>query len=108
MISPHGTEHPHGTHDIPHGTEHLPRYCTHIIQGDSDTICKICGNGSIKYIYFCIQSSDMKTSFLRNAVSGTSVSMCTYNLPALKSSFFSVFQLGKMSNVCDRFDYCIS
>ena len=33
MISPHGTEHPHGTqniphiyHDIPHGTEHPPRY----------------------------------------------------------------------------------
>ena len=23
------------THDIPHGTEHPPRYCTHIIQGDS-------------------------------------------------------------------------
>ena len=47
MISPHGTEHPHGTQDIPHGThdiptvlntphgtEHLPRYCTHIIQGE--------------------------------------------------------------------------
>ena len=33
MVSPHGTEHPHGTHDIPHvhhgtphGTEHPPRY----------------------------------------------------------------------------------
>ena len=33
MISPHGTEHPHGTqdiphgtHDIPHGTEHPQRY----------------------------------------------------------------------------------
>ena len=32
-FSPHGTEHPHGTHDIPHmhhdiphGTEHPPRY----------------------------------------------------------------------------------
>ena len=60
MISPHGTEHlhgtqdiPHGTHDTPHGTEHPPwywapptvlstphgtehppRYCTHIIQGE--------------------------------------------------------------------------
>ena len=33
MVSPHGTEHPHGTHDIPHvhhdiphGTEHPPGY----------------------------------------------------------------------------------
>ena len=40
---PHGTHDiPHGTHDIPHGTEHPhntehpPRYCTHIIQGDSN------------------------------------------------------------------------
>ena len=24
--SPHGTEHPHGTHDIPHRTEHPPQY----------------------------------------------------------------------------------
>ena len=31
---PHGTQDiPHGTHDIPHGTEHPPRYYTHIIQG---------------------------------------------------------------------------
>ena len=36
MISPHSTEHPHGTqdnphgtHDIPHGTEHPPRYSTY-------------------------------------------------------------------------------
>ena len=40
MISPHGTEHshgtqdiPHGTHDISHGTEH-PHGTAHIIQGD--------------------------------------------------------------------------
>ena len=39
---PHGTQDiPHDTHDISHGTEHphgteqLPRYCTHITQGDS-------------------------------------------------------------------------
>ena len=24
MISPHGTEHPHGTQDIPHGTHDVP------------------------------------------------------------------------------------
>ena len=24
MISPHGTEHPHGTQDIPHGTQDIP------------------------------------------------------------------------------------
>ena len=46
--TPHGTEHPHGTqdiphgtHDIPHGTEHPPRYCTHITQGECETYVSV-------------------------------------------------------------------
>ena len=33
----------------------------------------------------------MKTSFLGNAVSGTSIFMCIYNFLALKSLSFNVF-----------------
>ena len=41
MISPTVLNTPHGTQDNPHGTHDIPlQYCTHIIQGGYDDICK--------------------------------------------------------------------
>ena len=47
MISPHGTEHPHGTQDIPHGTHDIP-HGTHDIphgtehpHGTADTLYRV-------------------------------------------------------------------
>ena len=31
VISPHGTEHPHGTQDIPHGTHDIPHGTAHTL-----------------------------------------------------------------------------